>query len=280
VSAGDFAADTAVAGRAGRYHAQLSPEWQAWGPLGGYVAAIALRALGAEAELRRPASFACAFLSVARFAPVELEVVTLRRGKRSHALRVEMRQQGRPILAAQGWAVEEGTRGLEHDHARMPDVPSPTALQGYAELADNYEEWYPVWRTIDGKPVRWDPVGRPGPPVWHTWMRLLRTPPLDDPWLEAARSVMWLDLMMWNAAVPPHLPWPISHVAPNLDLAAIFHDAAPEEEWLLCDAHAPVGRDGIVGASGRVWSPAGRLLASGTSALFCRPNPELGNAAE
>jgi hypothetical protein len=26
--------------------------------------------------------------------------------------------------------------------------------------------------------------------------------------LEAARTLMWMDLMMWNAATPPH-PWPV-----------------------------------------------------------------------
>jgi acyl-CoA thioesterase-2 len=275
---GDFAADTAIEGASGRYRATLSPDWEVWGPLGGYVAAIALRALGAETPLRRPASFSCAFLSVARFGPVDLAVETLRRGKRSHALRVEMRQEGSPILSALGWAVDRGMQGLEHDHARMPDVPSPEALRGYAELAEDYEQWYPVWRTIDGRPVLWDPAGRPGPPVWHTWMRLFRTPPLDDPFLEAARNLLWLDLMMWNAAAPPHLPWPLSHLAPNLDLSAVFHDASAQDEWLLCDAHAPLGREGILGVNGRVWSPAGRLLASGTSTLFCRPNPRYAGA--
>lgn len=55
----------------------------------------------------------------------------------------------------------------------------------------------------------------------------------------------------------------------------LFHDAAPDEEWLLCDAHSPVGREGLVGATGRVWAPGGRLLASGSSSLICRPNPAL-----
>jgi len=51
-----------------------------------------------------------------------------------------------------------------------------------------------------------------------------------------------------------------------------FHAAAPSEEWLRCDAAAPVGRDGLLGCNGRLWSPDGRLVASGTSTLFCRPS--------
>jgi acyl-CoA thioesterase len=272
---GDFALDTAVTGGGGRYRAALSPAWEVWGPLGGYVAAVALRAIGAESALRRPASFACAFLSVARFGAVELEIETLRRGKRSQALAVRMHQEGTPILAGFGWTVDEGMRGLEHDHAEMPDVPPPESVPSYAERAPSYDEWYPVWRTIDGKPVRWSEEPKPGPPIWHTWMRLFQTPPLDDPFLDAGRTLLWLDLMMWNATVGPHLPWPISHLAPNLDLSAVFHAGAPEAEWLLCDAHAPVGRDGLVGCNGRVWTPDGRLVGSATATLFCRPNPEL-----
>jgi acyl-CoA thioesterase len=47
----------------------------------------------------------------------------------------------------------------------------------------------------------------------------------------------------------------------------------PDEEWLLCDAHAPVAREGIIGCRGHLWTESGRLLASGNATLFCRPNP-------
>jgi acyl-CoA thioesterase len=271
---GDFARDTAVDGSGGRYLARLSPDWEVWGPFGGYVAAIALRALGAESALPRPASFACAFLSVARFGEVTLEVESLRRGKRSEALAVRMRQGDAPVLTGFGWVVDAGMSGLEHDHAEMPDVPTPGALRSYEQLSANYAEWYPLWRTIDGRPVRWSESPEPGPPRWHTWMRLRETPPLDDPFLDAARTLMWLDMAMWNATVGPHVPWPVSHLAPSLDLSAVFHAGGEDAEWLLSDGHAPVGREGLVGCNGRVWTPDGRLVGSATSTLLCRPNPE------
>jgi hypothetical protein len=40
-----------------RYRAELVPDWRTWGPLGGYVAAIALRAAGMATSFDRPASF-------------------------------------------------------------------------------------------------------------------------------------------------------------------------------------------------------------------------------
>ena len=271
---GDFAADTAVArvgvrGDVALLRADVSPAWDVWGPVGGYVAAIALRALATEADLPRPASFHCNFLSVARFGAVDLEVATLRRGKRTHALHVAMKQDGTPILNATAWFVADAMDGLAHEHAVAPAVPAPGALRSYAEIADNYADWYPFWRSVDGRPVN---AAEPHPPVWNTWMRLLDTPRPLDAVTEAGRMLLWLDMMMWNAADAPH-PWPPPFLAPNLDLAASFHELMPGEEWLLCDAHAPVAREGIIGCRGHLWSESGRLLASGNATLICRRNP-------
>ena len=58
----------------GRYRAQLSKDWGIWGPNGGYLAAIALRAAGEVANIQRPASFYCHFLSSPSFDTVELTV--------------------------------------------------------------------------------------------------------------------------------------------------------------------------------------------------------------
>ncbi|GAA4106877.1 hypothetical protein GCM10022214_88100 [Actinomadura miaoliensis] len=41
---GDLAADAAVTGENGHYTAELSPEWAAWGPNGGHLTAILVRA--------------------------------------------------------------------------------------------------------------------------------------------------------------------------------------------------------------------------------------------
>jgi acyl-CoA thioesterase len=249
---GSFAAETAVTGGDGHYRAVPSSDWEApFGPLGGYVAAIALRAMGAETPLMRPASIHCQFLAKAAYDEMDVEVTTLRRGRRSHALHVRMSQGGQPIHVASGWVVEDGMAGLEHDHAVMPEVPPPSEVPSYGERAESFDEWAPVWRErIEGLPTRWDEG--PGPPVWHTWMRLRENGGLEDPFLDAARSLMWMDLMMWNAACVPHLPWPVSHFAPNLDVAAVFHESAAKEEWLLCDCYAPVGREGLVGCRGRL----------------------------
>jgi acyl-CoA thioesterase len=276
---GDFAADTRVEGGDRRYRSALPAEWAVWGPMGGTVAAIALRAIAAASALPRPASFACQFLAFGRFAPVEIEVKPLQVAKRAEAWGALVVQEGRPILSASAWFVDSALSGFEHEAAARPAVDGPDGVPGFQDRAENYAEWYPFWRNVEGRPLRWTDEPDAGDPIWHCWMRLLAPLPEDDPVLGAARALLWLDLMMWNAACARHV-WPRRFIAPNLDLTAQFHADAPDAEWLLCDSAAPSAGAGLVGCNGRVWAPDGRLVASGTSHLLCRPNPTFAEEQE
>jgi acyl-CoA thioesterase len=269
---GGFAADTAVEGGEGRYRAALSAEWAVWGPMGGTVAAIALRAMAAASALPRPASFACQFLAFGRFAPVEIEVTPLQVAKRAEAWRALVVQEGRPILSASAWFVDDALAGYEHEGTRPPAVAGPEGVPGFQDRADNYADWYPFWRNVEGRPLRWSDEPEPADPLWHCWMRLRAPLRETSPSLDAARSLLWLDLMMWNAACAPHV-WPRRFIAPNLDLTAQFHATASAAEWLLCDSASPRAGAGLMACNGRVWAPGGTLVASGTSHLLCRPNP-------
>jgi acyl-CoA thioesterase II len=256
--------------RRGRWRAALSPDWAVWGPNGGYVAAIALRAAMAASRLPRPASFHCHFLATGAFAPVELRVESLGGGRRAESLRVDMLQDDRLLLAATTWMVDDGLGGFEHDFGARPDVPGPDALRSYQELAgDEYAEWYPIWRSIEGRPVRWREP--PGEPRWHAWMRFTDTPVADRA-ADVLRQLFWLDLPGWNATIAAHA-WPFRFLAPNLDLGVHFHRFAPEARWMLADGYVPLAHEGVVSCVGRLWSEDGHLLATGTSKHVFRPNP-------
>ncbi len=273
----DFVADSRVALDAAdpnRGRAELSPEWAVWGPNGGYLASIALRAGIARSRLPRPASFHCHFLAVGEFGPVELRVEPLGGGKRAESLRIEVVQGERTLLAALLWMVDEGLRGYEHDLGCAPAVPGPRELKPYHELADNYDEWFPIWRSMEGRPLRWDEG--PGEPVSRTWLRFTDTP-IPDREADAVRQLFWLDFPGWNATIAAH-GWPHEYLMPNLDLTVQFHRFDPEAEWMLADGYVPLANDGIVGCVSRIWSEDGRLLSTGTSKHICRPNP--GYAAE
>ena len=267
----NFLTDTQVERvEAGQYRSSLSPDWAVWGPNGGYVAAMALRAAVAESRLPRPTSFQCHFLAVGEFAPVELRVRWLGGSKRAESLAVEVVQKERTLLQALVWTADDGLTGYAHDFGEAPAVAKPETLRGYQDLTgDEYAQWYPIWRSIEGRPLSWREP--PGAPLWRTWMRFNETP-VPDRAADALRQLFWLDFPGWNATIAAH-PWPFRWLTPNLDLTVQFHDFAPEAEWMLSEGNVPLARDGLVGCTSRLWTEDGRLLASGTSNHICRPNP-------
>lgn len=278
---GDLSVDTAVHGGDGRYEATLSADWEIWGPNGGYVAAVALRAAGAHTRLPLPASLACHFLGVADFGTVTVDVETLRSGRRAESLRVSMVQDGRRILDGLVWAVDDGLDGLEHDDAPCPAGPGPDGLPSADELrvrsgAPPAEHRFFV--NLEQRPLEWvdDWEHRPaGEPVLRSWYRLRPAACFDDNWVDAGRLVIAVDTFQWPAATRGHAGGSLRHIAPSLDLSCRFHRLADARraEWLLVEARSPAAAGGLVGGTAAVWDESGRLLASGGQQMLCRPAP-------
>jgi acyl-CoA thioesterase-2 len=275
---GDLAADTAVHPNGdGCFTALLQPDWEIWGPMGGYVAACALRAVGASSEHPRPATFSCQYLGVAEFAPIDIRVERRKRGRSASAHRVELEQDGRPILDAMVWSVDNDLEGLEHDETMAPPVPGPDELPSIRELVpEGRQAPFPFWENLDAKPLDfepdWPPSG-PRPAQWREWLRFLPTASFSDPWVDAARSVILVDLPSWPSAHRPHAWRNPDFVAPTLDLNVAFHAATQQHDWLLCDGQAPLSTDGLFGWTARVWSPGGQLHASGGGQCLYRRLP-------
>jgi acyl-CoA thioesterase len=273
----DLDATTALEGGEGRYSATLSDDWEIWGPNGGYVASIALRAAGLESRFARPASFMAHFLAAGRFERVDVEVTMLRSTRVAESLRVQLRQGDRVLLEAMVWTVDH-LEGLEHDVAPLPDdVPVPLTLRTTDELraaagvADS--PYARFWANLEQRPLDWveDWEHREaGEPVFRGWMRFRPVATFADPFVDAARSLLLLDTMGWPATMRGYAP-PVEFIAPNVDLAVHFHRLDPTSEHLFVEAVAPIAADGLIGARSRVWSESGALLATGTQQLLCRP---------
>lgn len=265
---GDFERDTRVVGSDGRYKIDLCEDWDIWGPNGGYLAAVALRSVGAEAQIRRPATFTAHYLSVARFATVDVEVTALRRGRRSESFRVSMRQEGKPILEGLAWTAAERD-GLAHDVTEPPDVRPADELKSIEELTDDDRPRFAFWNNLEQRPTKWDGRNPPAPtdPESIGWYRFRPRATFDDPFVDAARALLLIDTMIWPAAWHHHLPE--DYYAPSLDVAAWFHRAAPTSDWLLCEARSPLAEAGLIGGTARVWTTDGRLMASGGAQLAC-----------
>jgi acyl-CoA thioesterase-2 len=277
---GDLAADTEPEDLGGgHYRAEIRADWEIWGPMGGYVAACALRAAGRAGARAHPVAFSCHYLGVARFEPVDIAVSARRAGRVAVSQRVEVSQEGRPILDAMVWSADEGD-GLEHDETAAPDVPGPEGLPSMAELLPERPRPFPFWENFDVRPLEfhgtWPPEG-PLEARWREWLRFVPTAAYPDPWVDAARLVILVDLPSWPSAHRPHAWQDPPFTAPTLDLNVAFHQPASAHEWLLCDGEAPLSTRGLFGWTARIWAPDRSLVASGGGqCLYRRRTPAPG----
>jgi acyl-CoA thioesterase-2 len=244
--------------------------------MGGYVASVALRAAAAESPFSRPASFFCQYLGVAAFDVVDLEVTTLRQAKTALAQRVKMRQGDREILEATIWSVGD-VDGLTHDVTTGPDVTAvdetPSAQERFAAAGIEPQPGFPFWNNLESRPVDWwdEWETRDRTPQWREWVRFVPTATFDDPWVDACRSLIIIDVQSWPSASRAHDSR--DFIAPSLDLYVAFHSPQPKSEWILADGYAPIARDGLMAWNGRAWSEDGALIASGSGQMLCRRVP-------
>jgi len=154
----------------------------------------------------------------------------------------------------------------------MPDVPPPSRVPSLDELEPDREERLkavPLFRNLEQRIVDETGTGRDEsrPPRQLQWIKLRPKGDYGDPYLNAARYMLFMDLA-WEAAKLPH-PNDAKFFAPTLTLSAHFHSFS-SESWVLCDACAPVAERGMIDVGTRLWTPGGELLASSSGALLCR----------
>jgi len=283
---GDLAADVDLTKvTAGVYQRTLSRDWEIWGPNGGYVAAVALRAAELECARARPANATVHFLGVANFDdPVTVTVVPQRVARQATSVSVRMEQHDRPIMAAMVWAVDDGLEGLTHVDVVAPDVPSwrdcSTITERLADAGSSQPPPYSFWENFEQRPPTWidDWENREASrPLYDNWMRYIDGV-ATDPWTQAARLLVLVDLGGWPAAGRAHLghEW----IAPSIDVSCEFHrldvpagvadTENADDDWLLLHAESPDARDGLIATRQEVWNDRGELLASGISHLLCR----------
>jgi acyl-CoA thioesterase len=271
---GDLEEDTAIERVGpGRYAATVSRDWALLGPVGGYLASIALRAAGAHASLPRPASLSCQYLSRARFDAVDLEVTCRRASRSAEGLSVLMSQRGVPVLSAQVWAVADDIRGPEQRLSGPPVVPRPEELDeirldpGVAQLtATAATATGSFWRNLE---LRWIADPTPEGLQIHSWVRFRPRAYFADPWVDACREVISID-----TAILPVVGWALEggerFVAPSIDLYVAFHAPAPAEDYLLVTARGTAAAGGLLSGTAQTRSADGTLTASGASQLLCR----------
>lgn len=203
--------------------------------------------------------------------PIVYDVGHLRDGRSFTTRRVAARQHGRVIfnVTASFHVAEEG---YDHQDA-MPEAPPPDQCQDLAELFEKTSGasrglWHREWAAMDFRFVG-DSTTAPElssaehPARARLWMRAAGRLP-DDPTLHACVLAYASDLTLLGAALVPHdtyLGAPGMQSA-SLDHSMWFHRQFRADEWLLYDQMAPsaYGARGL--AIGRVFTAAGRLIAT------------------
>lgn len=262
----DFEQDTAAVPLGdGRYSINLSDRW--WvgrGPNGGYVAALMLRAMTAEAGAGAsdaiPArSLNVHFLRPPEAGPAEVEVTVEHAGRVTCFLSARMVQAGE--VKAKAMSVFSGEReGPAFDHSAMPAVPPPEEL----------EEWdteqAPV--AVFGRYRAMMISGLPGEAGEKAdtmgWIRLKDEQPVD-PVLAAAVLDVWYPAPF---VVFEKLPF-----APTLEYTVHFPRVIPEPgdpDWCLIRLTAEEGTEGHFSEDAELWSRDGKLLAKARQMALLR----------
>ncbi len=275
---GDLGIDTAVEGDDGAYTASLSRDWEIWGPMGGYVASTALRAAGVHTSFPRPASIVGHFLGVADFGSVDIATTTLRKAKKAESVRVTVSQRGTPVFEALVWAVADELAALTHEAVEPPPgagrpLDHPTVLERLANAGIEPDPIYPFWENFEERMIEWEDDWdnrTSGEPVWTAWLRFLPEPDTSDPWIDASRLLVLVDIGSWPSVVRHHVDT-AGMYAPSIDLACHFHRLRPDSQYLLAHGTSPSGADGLITSHQSVWADDGTFLASGISQLLCRP---------
>jgi acyl-CoA thioesterase len=166
--------------------------------------------------------------------------------------------------------------GMVHDFVPAPDLPDPGTLKSVEELRPERPP-HPFFRNFEQRPIGWLPDDdlTPGEPELRGFYRFRPRAVADDPFVDAARAVILLDTFTWPATYRAHpskepSPW----IAPNLDLYVRFHRETTGHEWLYGLGRADLAEAGLIAAHGAVWSADRKLLASGSTQLFCSRRPE------
>lgn len=259
-----FARDTAaVPAGGGHYDMAVDEGWTIYlGPNGGYVAALAARALCAEAEsvvqapeLRRLRSLNTHFLSPLSAGDLTAEVRVERSGRSVGIASAILRQEGRTGVMARA-AFTASRPGIDLAPPPPPSVPPPEDLPPLdVYIPPGFRDRYERRWAIGPMPHSLADV-----PVAGGWIRLART--------ESGSPAVTLDASLLVAYSDCWFPALYAMTQPatrvyTVDLTVHLVTPLPTEydDWVLVEFRGVQAADGLVVEDGRIWTRAGELLA-------------------
>lgn len=251
-----FDTDTAVSRAESGWGAELHPRWNVGNnPNGGYLLAVAVRALIEETGRPDPVTVTAHYLSPPGPGEVGIETQIVKPGRSFVTAMAEVVQGGRErvrVLGAFGDLTERA--GPTRISARPPDIPPPDECTSLQDLT-----------------VR---AGRPVPEVMNRYD--LRLPP-DSPWgspgdgdpfeitgwirFKDGSDPTVLSAFTFADAFPPTLLGAVaSGWVPTIELTVHLR-ARPAPGWLLGTFKTRVLVDGLLEEDGELWDSQGNCVA-------------------
>lgn len=279
---GPFANATAIepGDRPGSYRARVAEGWDIGGNAnGGYLLALAARALVAATGRPCPASLTAHYLSPGKPGPLEIETTVIREGRRFATASATMSAGGRPVLAVLGTFGD----GPSDERAESSDDGRPSGAVGSPRWVNaTPPDLPPPEECVGGD----DRVGEPPSFATHVDQRLhpgdvgfFRGEPSGQARMRGwfrfpeGEQVDAIGLTCAIDAFPPtifNLDLPVGWT-PTLELT-VHVRRQPAPGWLACVFTTRFVTDGVLEEDGEIWDSEGHLVAQGRQlALVPRP---------
>lgn len=250
---GPFATATAVRpAAAGQWSASIHPGWDIAGSAnGGYLLAVATRALADATGRPDPVTVTAHYLSPGQPGSVRITTQILKEGKRFATGTATMFSGSRPLLAVLGTLGDlSQAQGPELVEGAPPELPPPEQC---VRLHPTDTLSPPFMGRVDLRLHPDDAVfatgRRSGRPLMRGWFRLPDAEQVDS--LALLCAVDAFPPTAFNARLP--VAW-----TPTVELTAHIR-ANPAPGWLRCRFSTRFVTAGFLEEDGEVWDSTGRL---------------------
>ena len=261
---GNFAAATAVepvpgdagadGGGEGRWIGAVAPGWDIAGNAnGGYLLAMAGRALSRATGRPDPVTVTGHFTSPGQAGPVEIVTDVVKQGRRFATGRATMISQGRPLLSVVGTFGDlAAAAGPELVDRTSPDLPDPDRCVALG-ATDTFPPPFMgrVELRLHPDDAAFSTGSRSGRALMRGWFRLRDGEAVDT--IALLCAVDAFPPTAFNAQLP--VAW-----TPTVELTAHVR-ARPEPGWLRCRFSTHFVTGGFLEEDGEIWDATDRLVA-------------------
>jgi acyl-CoA thioesterase len=235
----------------------VQPDWDIFGIAnGGYLMAIAARAMSEYAAGRHPVSVTAHFTRPLSAGKIEVEVDLVKAGRTYSTVTARVTSEAKTHMAvvaslADPARADPGTRDLGADAPEVPPpsecvraLPSPDGPLPPPLMAQFEERIHPEDATaLEGEAT--------GVARFRGWFRLLDDEP-PDPFLPLLAADAFPPAV-FNASLP--LAW-----TPTLEMTTHIR-STPVTEWLRCQFTTRFVSGGFLEEDGEIWDENGQLVA-------------------